>query len=138
MNLYYFKKIYNFYEDEIQTENGLYYRGSFSKFTCFNFNHKKEFNLTSSTRTEGIVTVFWNTQLFLSFHITQTEAHKITFINAWVNLGSPAIEVNWIKCCLMLPGDTEEICNQRHTWCQRELNMSQCKNKCIEDRKSVV
>lgn len=49
-----------------------------------------------------------------------------------MNLGSLAIEVNWIKCCLMLPADTEEICNQCQTWYQRELSMSQCKKKCVD------
>jgi len=36
-----------------------------------------------------------------------------------------------MKCCLMSPEETEEIPNQCQTWDQRELNMSQAKNRCV-------
>jgi len=39
-----------------------------------------------------------NTRSFLSFQITQTEVNQIILKNICVDLGNPAMLVNWIKC----------------------------------------
>jgi len=60
---------------------------------------------------EGMDALLLNTWSFLSFQITQSEVNQIILKNICVDLGKPAILMNWIKCLMKVTwwnwGDTQ-------------------------------
>ena len=72
-----------------------------------------------------------NTRSFLSFQITQTEVNQIILKNICVDLGNPAMLVNWIKYWWRSLDDAEEIPNQSQMWDQRDPNTLQSIKRCV-------